>query len=73
MLDVGISMGIGLVLQGAMLGFDARAGKFSKTILESYAIDGFTFMLKHKLLVGGISAIKNVWRNRNDWLDLIIS
>ena len=72
MLDVGISMGVGLVLQGAMLGFDARAGKLSKTILESYAMDGFTFMLKHKLLVGGISAIKNVWRNRNDWLDLII-
>ena len=26
----------------------------------------------NKLLVGGISAIKNVWRNRNDWIDLII-
>ena len=69
MLDVGISMGAGLVLQGAMLGLDARAGKLSKTILGSYAIDGYTFMLRHKLLVGGISALKNMWRNRENWFN----
>lgn len=73
MADFGIFMGVSLLLQGVMLGLDARAGKFSKPILESYAIDGFTFMLKHKLGVGGISAIKNIWRNRNDWVDLIIT
>lgn len=71
MLDVGMSIGVGLVLQGVLLGSDIHNGKLLKSVLESYTIDGFTFMLKDKLLISGISTIKNIWRNRNDWLGLL--
>ena len=63
MLDVGISIGTGLIMQGVLLGFDMRKGKLLKSVLESYAIDGFTFMLKDRFMVGVISAAKNAWRH----------
>ena len=66
MRDVGIAMGVALFLQGIGIRGDLPKGRFSKIILESYAIDGYTFMLRHKLLIGAISAIKNVWRNKKN-------
>ncbi len=71
MADIGVSMGIGLLLQGFSVGIDARRGKLSKTILESYAMDGFTFILRHKLSLVGVSGLKNLWRNRKELFGIV--
>ena len=40
MLNVGVSIGIGILIQGAFVGLDAYTGKLSSTILQNYALDG---------------------------------
>ena len=67
MTDVGISIGASLLLQGVMLGRDARIGKLSTSVLELYKLDGALFMLKDKLKLAGIAAWKNIWRNKEKW------
>ena len=71
MASVGMSVVSGLLIQGAMLGWDAYAGKLSSSILSAYLLDGALFVLKDKLLIAGISAIKNIFGNRNDWFRFI--
>ncbi len=65
MLNVGVSIGIGFLIQGAFVGLDAYTGKLSSTILQNYALDGaLNFGGNQLLLMSGILLGKNVWRNR---------
>ena len=65
MLNVGVSIGIGILIQGAFVGLDAYTGKLSSTILQNYALDGaLNFGGNQLLLMSGILLGKNVWRNR---------
>ena len=67
MASFGISMAFGIILQGAMIKYDAILGKCSKSILEAYALDGALFILKDKLLIAGTAILKNIYGNRKDW------
>ena len=40
MLNVGISIGTGILIQGAFAGLDAYTGKLSNAVLQNYALDG---------------------------------
>ena len=63
--DVGISIGTGLLIQGALVGLDAYTGKLSTKIMESYLIDGaFTFGTNAVLIIIGVLLGKSAWRNR---------
>ena len=65
MLNVGVSIGIGILIQGAFVSLDAYTGKLSSTILQNYALDGaLNFGGNQLLLMSGILLGKNVWRNR---------
>jgi len=65
MLNVGVSIGTGILIQGVFVGLDAYTGKLSSTILQNYALDGaLNFGRSQVLLMLGILAGKNVWRNR---------
>ena len=68
-----ISMGIAALIGGTFAGIDAFTGKLSKTILESYALDGVHFMLKNKILVGIISILKNASKNKDKWFEFIFN
>ena len=65
MRDIGFSMGTAILLQSFFVGIDARRGMLSSAVLESYKLDGFLFMFKDKLFLGGTSALKNFLRNRD--------
>ena len=65
MMDIGVSMGTAILLQSFFVGIDARRGMLSSAVLESYKLDGFLFMFKDKLFLGGTSALKNFLRNRD--------
>ncbi len=67
MASVGIAIASGIILQGAMIKYDAILGKCSKSILEAYALDGALFILKDKLLIAGTAILKNIYGNRKDW------
>lgn len=65
MLNVGVSIGIGMLIQGAFVGLDAYTGKLSSAILQNYALDGaLNFGASQILLMPGILVGKNLWRNR---------
>ncbi len=65
MVDMGIAVGTAILLQGFFVGLDARRGMLSSAVLESYKLDGFLFMFKDKLFLGGVSALRNFLRNRD--------
>ena len=65
MLNVGVSIGTGILIQGAFAGLDAYTGKLSSAILQNYALDGaLNFGVNQLLLMSGILVGKNIWRNR---------
>lgn len=65
MLNVGVSIGTGILIQGTFAGLDAYTGKLSSAILENYALDGaLNFGVNQLLLMSGILVGKNIWRNR---------
>jgi len=65
MLNVGVSIGTGILIQGAFAGLDAYTGKLSSAILQNYALDGaLNFGANQILLMSGILVGKNLWRNR---------
>ncbi len=65
MLNVGVSIGTGMLIQGAFAGLDAYTGKLSSAVLQNYALDGaLIFGTKQLLLMSGILVGKNIWRNR---------
>ena len=69
MLNVGVSLGTGILLQGAFAGLDAYTGKLSNKVLQLYSIDGaLAFGPKNMLMMAGVLAAKNLWRNRNLFL-----
>lgn len=65
MLNVGVSIGTGILIQGTFAGLDAYTGKLSSAILQNYALDGaLNFGVNQLLLMSGILISKNAWRNR---------
>lgn len=65
MLNVGVSIGTGILIQGFFAGLNTYKGKLSSTILQNYALDGaLNFGGNQLLLMSGILFGKNVWRNR---------
>ena len=67
--NVARSIAFGILLQGALAGMDARAGKLSTNILQLYKLDGkLDFGTKEMLLLIAILAGKNAWRNRDLFL-----
>ena len=65
MLNVGVSIGTGILIQGAFAGLDAYTGKLSSAVLQNYALDGaLNFGTNQLLLMSGILVGKNIWRNR---------
>ena len=69
MLSVGISLGTGILIQGAFAGLDAYTGKLSNSILQQYLLDGaLTFGAQNMLMMSGVLASKSIWRNRNLFL-----
>ena len=57
MLNVGVSIGTGILIQGAFVGLDAYTGKLSSANLQNYALNFGTNQL---LLMSGILVGKNV-------------
>lgn len=67
--NVGISIGFGLLLQGAFAGLDARVGKLSTSVLALYKLDGkLDFGVKEIFLMIAVLAGKSAWRKRDLFL-----
>ena len=65
MLNVGRSIGVGLLIQGGCVGIDAYTGRLTSAVLQNYALDGaLKFGANQLLSMSGILIAKNVWRNR---------
>ncbi|MDE6442405.1 MAG: RHS repeat-associated core domain-containing protein [Clostridia bacterium] len=67
--DVGLSILTSALIQTAFIGLDARAGKLSSSVLESYALDGGLFGTMDFLKIGLITLGKNLWGNKNTWIN----
>ena len=64
-MELGVSIGTGILIHGAFAGLDAYTGKLSSTILKNYALNGaLNFGANQILLMSGILVGKNLWRNR---------
>ena len=64
-MELGVSIGTGILIQGVFASLDAHTGKLSSSILQNYALDGaLNFGGNKLLLMSGILVGKNLWRNR---------
>ena len=65
MLNVGVSIGTGILIQGVFVGLDSHTGKLSSANLKNYALDGaLKFGALQLLLMSGILLSKSIWRNQ---------
>jgi len=68
--DVGMAIGTGIIFQAAFFGLDKYMGKTSTHVLQSLKIDGaLQYGVNQMLFTSGIVLGKNLWRNRNVWMN----
>lgn len=72
MADVGLSMLSSVLIQAAFIGLNARNGKLSSDILKLYSLDGALFRLRNFFFIGLIAAGKNLWGNKNTWINFVL-